>query len=124
MFKFYKPMLIASCLLWTAFIFHVLALEVFGLLVDTLLVSGIITIVLLVLNYSFFVYYYFKNKTKINNLKKQYLDSLKPDKPLRFCPTDEELLRKYQEQEKNRNLNQEKTKEDDFEDTDEEEIEM
>ena len=83
-------------LLWISLIFHIIALEIVGLTIDSLIVTSIITIALLVLIYSYFTYYYLSNKGKINRLKEQYLDSLKPKKPLRFCPTDDELLARYE----------------------------
>lgn len=124
MFKFYKPMMIISSLLWISFIFHIVLLEIIGLIIDKLLVTGVITIVLLIFIYAYFIYYYFKNKPRIKKLKEQYLDSLKPDKPLRFCPTDDELLRKYKEQEKTGQFEYRIDKEEIKEDTDEDEIEM
>lgn len=100
MFKLFKPLMVISFILWASLIFHLVGLEIIGFMVEPMIVTGLITIVLLVIVYAYFIYFYVKNKKKINDLKRQYLESLKPDKPLRFCPSDEELLKRYKDQEK------------------------
>ena len=121
MFKLFKLLMVLSFILWASLIFHIIGLEVVGLMVEPLIVTGVITMVLLVIVYAYFIYFYVKNKKKINDLKKQYLESLKPDKPLRFCPTDEELLQKYKSQEKLRHKVQLLTKEEEHISTEEDE---
>ncbi len=43
----------------------------------------------------YFLYLYFHNKKKVLALKQEYLNTLKPKFPLRFCPSDTELLKAY-----------------------------
>ena len=122
MFKFYKPLLISMVVLWFIFIFHIIGLEVLLFTINQLLLSGVLTLILLLLVHIIFITYYIKNKKKIKKLKQQYLVSLKPDKPLRFCPTDNELLKSYKEQEKRKVDKKTYTKE--FQNTEDEELIM
>lgn len=93
--KLIKPMMVIACVLWISLILHIFFLEIIGFRMEDMMVTGIITISLLVMFYIYYFYLYFKNKQKVAKLKQEYLDSLKPTKPLLFCPTDEELEKKY-----------------------------
>ena len=68
---------------------------------------------------------YKEEQERIEKMKRDYLDSLKPDKPLRFCPSDEELLRRFKFDEKNKTISKPKeVAEIVDESTEEDEIEM
>ena len=122
--KFYKLMVTLACVLWASVIFHIIALEAVGFKASDLLVSGTITIILLVLYYIYYFYLYFKNAKKVKKLKQEYLDSLKPTKRLLFCPTDEELVKKYNETPKAMFYKEKQELEKMQEDTTEEEMSM
>ena len=62
------------------------------------MVSAFVVCGLLIIFHVYFIYSLLKNKAKVDVLKEQYIDTLKPDKPLRFCPSDDELMKKHQEQ--------------------------
>lgn len=58
-----------------------------------LILSGVINIFSIIY---FFVDYY-TNKNTVKKLQDEYIDSLTPKIPLRFCASDDELLKTYDE---------------------------
>lgn len=123
-------MLVLSSLWLCGALFFVLY-EISNIRQAWLVVFGIVTIVLLVALHAFYFYIYFKNKNKVRELQQKYLDSLKPDKPLRFCDSDEELMKKYlaKKEAEKAVLNQKKivpsiNKEEAIKDAEEEEMEI
>ena len=56
-----------------------------------LILAGVINVFSIVY---FFVDYY-RNKLTVKNLQDEYIDGLTPKVPLRFCASDEELLKTY-----------------------------
>lgn len=91
-------MAIALSTLWILFIWSIIAVELVMLNSSVWSVIGLVAASLLILLNGYFVYYYNKNKKKIMDLQRQYIDTLKPDKPLRFCPSDDELMKRHIEQ--------------------------
>lgn len=95
--KNYKPLLIMVYALWISVGVHMFLLEVTKLKLSDLIYTLSGSLILLVGVYFYYFYLYFKNKKKVELLKQEYLDSLKPTKPLLFCPTDEELVKRATE---------------------------
>ena len=62
-------------------------------LYPVLIVAGVINIFAIVY---FFVSYY-KNRGVVKKLQDEYINSLRPKVPLRFCASDSELLKTYDE---------------------------
>lgn len=122
--KHIKPMMIICVVLWLSLILHIVLLEGLGLTQNDLMPTGIITISLLVVFYCYYFYLYFKNKRKVDKLKQEYLDSLKPTKPLLFCPTDEELEKRYYTAIKEPKRNEKSYTKEENESANEDEIEM
>ncbi len=80
---------------WSTLIIELVLLELTSinitLMIVPLIVSTIGTMVMIVI----FVIDYKKSKPHVQSLKKEYLESLKPKQPLRFCASDDELLKAY-----------------------------
>ena len=99
MLKNWKSMIIVNCALWFVVGWSIIAVEMVMLNnVVWSLVGGVSALLLILLN-GYFIYCYNKNKLKIKDLKNQYIETLKPDKPLRFCPSDEELVKMHNSKE-------------------------
>lgn len=92
-----KILSIVSAVLWCLVIFHIFAYEVWSLNSILLTITGICSLVAVVILHVWFLVVYFKNHKKVLSLQDQYIETLKPEKPLRFCPTDEELMKKHME---------------------------
>ena len=100
MLKNWKCMIFINCVLWVIFSWSILAVEVVMLNNIIWMIIGGFSALLLILLNGYFIYYYNKNKLKIKDLQAQYIETLKPDKPLRFCPSDEELVKMHQSNQK------------------------
>lgn len=92
-----KVCLTCFCL-HTAFMFVFMFLQ----MTEVIAVSGFayyyLGVFLLWIMYPIFFYIrYEKNKDKVAKFQQDYLDGLKPSAPLRFAPSDEELLKTYKE---------------------------
>ena len=92
-----KIICIVDLALWLMLVVHIILLEFMQIEAGFFKVSAIITLVLVGLLHIWFVYTFFKNHKKVIMLQDQYVETLKPKAPLRFCPTDEELMKKHQE---------------------------
>ena len=82
---------------WLTLIIEFIVLELTNISIMTLLIpilislSGVTTLLIL------FISNYYKSKQSVANLKQEYLESLKPKTPLRFCASDDELLKAYKQ---------------------------
>ena len=84
-------------LLWGLLLVDFMMLEAFDFGQTILIVMGGVLLGLIALFYLWFFVCYIRNHKNVIKLQDKYVDSLKPDKPLRFCPTDDELVAKYYE---------------------------
>lgn len=91
----------ALLLLWGLLALNIILLEVFSFAQTIFIVTGAILLGGLVVFYLYYFYCYFKKHKKVLELQDEYVETLKPDKPLRFCPTDEELMKSYYESQMN-----------------------
>jgi len=98
MFKHWKIASGVVGALWILFAWHFIALEVINLDSTVWVITGTINMIALIFFHAYFIYMYTKNKKKVMDLKEQYIETLKPDKPLRFCPSDDELMKRHLEQ--------------------------
>ena len=114
--------------LWLVFAWHIVAIELVHLNYVLWLTIGCIVAVMIVAFHVYFLWYYFKNKGKIARLQQEYIETLKPDKPLRFCPTDEELMKAHLHQlsgeDKKTQTQTSETKEKPEKENDDEELEL
>lgn len=96
MLKYPKITGVITALCWLMLVVFVGLTEVFNYYMESMKIGVYVFIALLVLFHGYFVLYFLKNKTKIENLQNDYIKTLKPDKPLRFCPSDSELMKEYE----------------------------
>jgi len=116
-----------SVLSWGLVALYVVAVEVLRLDASSWLVLGIIGLVAVVAVHLYIVYVIIKNRKRILMLQDQYVETFKPDAPLRFCPTDEQLMKAYVESRQEQTKNQADKKEENTEEktqSEEEELEM
>lgn len=99
MIKHYKLFSIMIALSWVVLAWSVVAMEIIRLSSTPWVVTGIVAGGFLILLHGCFFCVYHKAKKKVAGLQEQYIDTLKPDAPLRFCPSDEELIMAYESQE-------------------------
>lgn len=99
-----KLLSILATLIWLIFVISILMLELLMMDSEVWTILCIVSAVGLVAYYGWFVYHCLKNKNKVELLQQQYIETLKPDKPLRFCPTDDELMVKHFENKEKSNL--------------------
>lgn len=90
-----KILLSVGVISWIALIVEALCLELADILFRDIAVLMIITFLVVIGSLAYFVWEYVRNKKEIIKIRQEYLDSFKPEKPLRYCPSDEELLDKY-----------------------------
>ena len=90
-----KILLSVGAISWLALIVEALCLELADILFRDIAVLMIITFLVVIGSLAYFVWEYVRNKKEIIKIRQEYLDSFKPEKPLRYCPSDEELLDKY-----------------------------
>ena len=90
-----KILLSVGVISWLALIVEALCLELADILFRDIAVLMIITFLVVIGSLAYFVWEYVRNKKEIIKIRQEYLDSFKPEKPLRYCPSDEELLDKY-----------------------------
>lgn len=80
---------------WVAEILTFLLMEVFEFSETIFKVLSIVFLVLIISFHIWFLVSYVKNRKKVKLLQDQYIKSLKPTSPLRFCPSDEELMKSH-----------------------------
>ena len=97
MLKNWKIVASISTALWIIFILHIIAIEVIHLEETTWVITGAIVAGCLVGFHVYFIYVYLKNLRRVKDLQEQYIETLKPVKPLRFCPSDDELVGRHYE---------------------------
>ena len=105
---------------WTMLASYIVAVDLLMLDTASWLVIGILGIAGVVVSQGWFLCAFIKNRKRIASLKDQYLDTLKPQAPLRFCPTDEELMDAYYLSKSKSNTKQAETKDEQKQETKEE----
>ena len=80
---------------WISIFILILCLEVFEVLIGDILVLLVIFGLTSLASIGYLIYNYYANRNKIKADRQKYLNSLKPKTPLRYCPSDDELLNKY-----------------------------
>lgn len=114
---------ILSVCLWTLFIVCLVMLEFVFADADLWVVLSIVSASAVLVFNAMFVFVYIKNRKKVELLQDQYIDSLKPKAPLRFCPPDEELVNDYLTNAKSNN-DSHKTNEEQIKTTNEDSVEL
>lgn len=99
MIKHYKLFSILIIVGWAMLAWSIVAIELIHLDSTLWVGVGVASGLLLILLHGGFIYVYSKSKKKILGLQEQYIETLKPDAPLRFCPSDEELVMAYRNKE-------------------------
>lgn len=112
--------------LWALIILHIVIIELLKIDLTIFNITAFLVLGCLMTVHIWFLYVYLKNHKKVQELQDQYVETLKPDKPLRFCPTDDELMKRHFE-----NVNsveqikqQGSTKEEPQENTDDDSLEL
>ena len=90
-----KTMVLFNLIAWTLLLACLVAVEVLLLDATSWLLVGIIATVMVIGFHIYFAVLFIRNRKRILALEKQYIESLKPKEPLRFCPTDDELMQSY-----------------------------
>lgn len=90
-----KVLLFVGAISWLALIVEVFCLELADVLFEDMAVLFVITLLFVIGFMVLFVYDYYKGKKDILKIRKEYLECFKPEKPLRYCPSDKELLDSY-----------------------------
>lgn len=101
-----KLIAITNIVLWTLLIVHLIIFEILRIDSIVFVITGCVVLLGIVLRNGLFLYGYFKSHKKVLELQDEYIETLKPEKPLRFCPSDEELIRLHFEQNNTLSLNQ------------------
>lgn len=99
MIKHYKLFSILIILGWVMIAWCIVAMEIIQLSSTPWVVTGIVAGGFLILLHGGFIYAYNKAKKQVESLQEQYIDTLKPSAPLRFCPSDDELVMAVKSQE-------------------------
>ncbi len=81
--------------LWSTLIIELILLELTNIAFTTLLIPIILSFIGSSTLLFLFLRTYYKSRNNVAKLRKEYLESLKPKNPLRFCSSDEELLKAY-----------------------------
>ena len=84
-----------SIFFWSTLTAELIILELSTVNIITMLVPLIVSTVGTITMLILFIVSYHKSKPKVIQLKNEYLESLKPKTPLRFCASDDELLKAY-----------------------------
>lgn len=91
----FKLFVILNVIAWMLLISCIVAAELLLLNQSMWEIVGGVALALIVSLHLYLFYSIAKNRKRINLLKEQYINSLKPVAPIRFCPTDEELIEQY-----------------------------
>ena len=84
-----------TILFWSTLLIEIALLELTNINIITMLVPLIVSATGTIALLAIFIVNYRKSKPKVKRLKNEYLESLKPKQPLRFCASDDELLKAY-----------------------------
>lgn len=95
MFKNTRVMCGIIAISWGSLLVEMFILELSDISVLTMLAPIILSAVITVTFLTLFIANYYKNRKSVEKLKDEYLEGLKPKNPLRFCPSDDELLKMY-----------------------------
>lgn len=90
-----KILLITCFASWIALFACIFAIEVLNVLVGDIIALLVLSALAAAISIGLFIYDYYKNKDKVAAERKKKLLSYKQNKPLRYCPSDDELLAKY-----------------------------
>ena len=93
----YKLFMLVNILAWLMLLIGIIALEAVHLDPVVWMIVSIVSLIVVVFLHVYLLVVYVKNRKRIERLKEQYVDTMKPKQPLRFCPTDEELVKSYYE---------------------------
>ena len=122
-----KLLSVLAILFWLLLIVSLFMLEFLFPGQEVFVIITIVFLVFVGVFNSWFIYTCLKSKKKIEELQQQYVDTLKPDSPLRFCPSDNELMENHLLQKTNTqvvDVTNEEEKEITKEDSEEMEIEQ
>ena len=90
-----KILLITCFASWIALFACIFVIEVLDVLVSDIIALLVLSALAAAISIGLFIYDYYKNKDNIAADRKKKFLSLKQNKPLRYCPSDDELLAKY-----------------------------
>lgn len=90
-----KILLITCFVSWIALFACIFAIEVLNVLASDIVALLVLSALAAAISIGLFIYDYYKNKDKVAAERKKKLLSYKQNKPLRYCPSDDELLAKY-----------------------------
>ena len=90
-----KYMTICAYLSNISLLIEVIIIELTDLKLSDIYPFVVLSLAILVFVISLFFYEYFHNRKAVEKLQEDYLKSLKPKIPLRFCASDTELMEKY-----------------------------
>lgn len=93
----YRLFIVLDVLIWAGLLVSLLAIEVLHLEPVVWIILGSAFLFLIITFHIYLLVSFVKNRKRIAILKEQYINSLKPAEPLRFCPSDEELVKMHQE---------------------------
>lgn len=82
---------------WLSLLIEIILLELTSINSTALIVLIIISTAGTITALSLFIVKYYRSKNSVAKLKEEYLESLKPQKPLRFCASDDELMKAYKQ---------------------------
>ena len=95
----FKLFIVLDIIAWCGLATYLVAGELLLITEKTLMIFGALAI-LFVLGIHIYLFCALKSNSKrIELLKQQYVESIKPATPLRFCPADEELVRMFKKPE-------------------------
>ena len=95
MFKNTRVMSGIIAISWGSLLIELIVLELSNLSITAMLAPIILSAVITITFLTLFIMNYYKNRKSVEKLKDEYLEGLKPKNPLRFCPSDDELLKMY-----------------------------
>lgn len=98
----FKLFALADIVAWSCVIVYLALSEVLLLTEPAVMYFGIVAVAFVLGVHIYLFCVLSSNRKRIELLKQQYIDSIKPVAPLRFCPTDEDLVKKYTESSKSR----------------------
>ena len=94
----YKLFIVVDVLMWLALILSLTAVEILHLDSLVWVVLWISSLLMVACLHVFLLIVFIKNKSRIAQLKDRYIESIKPAQPLRFCPSDEDLVKTHYSQ--------------------------
>ena len=98
----FKLFALADIVAWSCVIVYLALSEVLLLTEPAVMYFGIVAVAFVLGVHIYLFSALSSNRKRIELLKQQYIDSIKPVAPIRFCPTDEDLVKKYMESSKSR----------------------